>query len=314
MAIQLNDTHPAIAIAELMRVFIDELDVTWDDAWKQTVATFGYTNHTLLPEALERWPVGLFERLLPRHLEIIYEINRRFLRQVMDRMPRPGAGRADEPDRGAPTPRRMAHLAGRPGHPPVSNVAKLHTDLIEQHLLKDFYELWPERFNNKTNGVTPRRWLLACNPGLAKLITEKIGERWTTHLEHLKELEPHVADAGFRARLREVKRANKAKLAKLIHDEVGIGVDPASIFDCPDPATSQYKRQHLNALHIIHRSPRAARRPGHRHHALILAPRGAPTARWRSSYPAHPRDRLRGDAGQEEPTRSRWCSSQASTR
>ncbi len=252
VAIQLNDTHPAIAIAELMRVFMDEYDVPWDEAWKQTVATFGYTNHTLLPEALERWPVGLFERLLPRHLEIIYEVNRRFLRQVMDWMPhdQERVARMSLIEEGTERRVRMAHLAVVGSHS-VNGVAKLHTELIEQHLLKDFYDLWPERFNNKTNGVTPRRWLLACNPGLAALITEKVGPGWTTDLERLKGLEEHVGDAAFRARLREVKKDNKAKLAKLIQHEVGITVDPASIFDCQIKRLHEYKRQHLNALHIV---------------------------------------------------------------
>jgi glycogen phosphorylase len=252
VAIQLNDTHPAIAIAELMRVFMDEHDVPWDEAWKQTVATFGYTNHTLLPEALERWPVGLFERLLPRHLEIIYEINRRFLRQVMDWMPHDQGrvARMSLIEEGTERRVRMAHLAVVGSHS-VNGVAKLHTELIEQHLLKDFYDLWPERFNNKTNGVTPRRWLLACNPGLAALVTDKIGPGWTTDLERLKGLEQHVGDAGFRARLREVKRDNKATLAKIIQHEVGITVDPASIFDCQIKRLHEYKRQHLNALHIV---------------------------------------------------------------
>jgi starch phosphorylase len=205
-----------------------------------------------LPEALERWPVGLFERLLPRHLEIIYEINRRFLRQVMDWMPhdQERVARMSLIEEGTERRVRMAHLAVVGSHS-VNGVAKLHTDLIEQHLLKDFYELWPERFNNKTNGVTPRRWLLACNPGLAALITEKIGAGWTTDLERLKGLEAHVGDAGFRARLREVKRANKARLAKIIEHEVGVAVDPASIFDCQIKRLHEYKRQHLNALHIV---------------------------------------------------------------
>jgi starch phosphorylase len=252
VAIQLNDTHPAIAIAELMRVFVDEYDVTWDDAWKQTVATFGYTNHTLLPEALERWPVTLFERLLPRHLEIIYEVNRRFLRQVMDARPheQDRVARMSIIEEGTDRKVRMAHLAVVGSHS-VNGVAKLHTDLIEQHLLRDFYELWPQRFNNKTNGVTPRRWLLACNPGLAALITEKIGDGWPTHLEKLKELEPHVEDAGFRARLREVKRSNKVALAKLIKHEVDVAVDPEAIVDCQIKRLHEYKRQHLNALHIV---------------------------------------------------------------
>src|SRR6185295_5533496 len=167
---QLNDTHPAIAIAELMRVLVDEHDLGWDDAWKQTVAAFGYTNHTLLPEALERWPVSLFERLLPRHLELIYEINRRFLREVMCESPHDTdrLARMSLIEEGHERRVRMAHLAVVGSHS-INGVAKLHSDLVKGELLRDFYEHYPERFNNKTNGVTPRRWLLACNPSLSAL-------------------------------------------------------------------------------------------------------------------------------------------------
>jgi starch phosphorylase len=253
VAIQLNDTHPAIGIAELMRVLIDNEGVPWAAAWKQTVAAFGYTNHTLLPEALERWPVSIFGRLLPRHLEIIVEINRRFLRQVMDAFPQD----QDRPARLAiiedgPEPRvRMAYLAVVGSHS-VNGVAKLHSELLQTDLLRDFHELYPERFNNKTNGVTPRRWLLACNPRLAALITERTGSsKWVTHLEHLKDLEPHVADKGFLEQLRAVKRANKEALAKLIDAELGIRIDPGSLFDVQIKRLHEYKRQLLNALHII---------------------------------------------------------------
>ena len=252
VAIQLNDTHPAIGIAELMRVLVDNEGVAWSQAWKQTVAAFGYTNHTLLPEALERWPVPIFQRLLPRHLEIIYEINRRFLRQVMDAFPQDH----DKLTRmsiieDGPEPRvRMAHLAVVGSHS-VNGVAKLHSELIQTELLRDFFELYPERFNNKTNGVTPRRWLLACNPKLAALITERIGPKWVTHLEHLRELEAHIADPDFLDRLRGVKRANKEALATLIHHELDIVVDPASLYDVQIKRLHEYKRQLLNALHII---------------------------------------------------------------
>jgi starch phosphorylase len=252
VAIQLNDTHPAIGIAELMRVLVDLEGVPWTQAWKQTVATFGYTNHTLLPEALERWPVPIFQRILPRHLEIIYEINRRFLREVMDAFPQDEArlGRLSIIEEGPEQRVRMAHLAVVGSHS-VNGVAKLHTELIEGELLKDFFQLYPERFNNKTNGVTPRRWLLACNPRLAALITKRIGPRWVTHLEHLRDLEPHIADAAFLEELREVKKANKQALASLIHNELGFTVDETSLYDVQIKRLHEYKRQLLNALHII---------------------------------------------------------------
>ena len=251
-AIQLNDTHPAIAIAELMRVLIDEHGVGWDDAWKQTTGAFGYTNHTLLPEALEKWPVALFQRLLPRHLEIIHEINRRFLRRVMMAYPHDPhrLGRMSIITDGSDPQVRMAHLAVVGSHS-VNGVAKLHTELIKSQLLRDFHELWPERFNNKTNGVTPRRWIHACNPGLARAVTARIGGAWVTDLERIRELEPHVDDAAFIAELRAVKRKNKEELAKIIHREVGVTVDPSSLFDVQVKRLHEYKRQLLNALHIV---------------------------------------------------------------
>jgi starch phosphorylase len=251
VAIQLNDTHPAIAIAELMRVLVDEEDLPWDEAWKQTVACFGYTNHTLLPEALERWPVSLFERLLPRHLEIIYEINRRFLREVMTEHPQDGhVARMSLIEEGPERRVRMAHLAVVGSHS-INGVARLHSELVKQELLRDFYELYPERFNNKTNGVTPRRWILGCNPGLSALITQRIGPSWPTDLERLRELDPHAEDANFRASLRAVKRRNKEALASLIQHELGFSVDPTSLFDCQIKRLHEYKRQLLNALHIV---------------------------------------------------------------
>jgi starch phosphorylase len=286
VAIQLNDTHPAVAIAELMRVLVDEHDVSWDEAWKQTVGAFGYTNHTLLPEALERWPVALFQRLLPRHLEIIFEINRRFLREVMDAFPHDDArvARMSLIEEGPERKVRMAHLAVVGSHS-VNGVAQLHTELIKSELLADFRQLWPEKFNNKTNGVTPRRWLLACNPALAALITEKIGEGWVTQLERLQELERHVDDAEFRQRLRTVKHDNKVALAAVIRREIGLEVQPDSIFDCQIKRLHEYKRQLLNALHIValhqrvkrgeHVTPRtfvfgAKAAPGYRQAKLII--------------------------------------------
>ncbi len=252
VAIQLNDTHPAIAIAELMRVLVDEHHVTWEEAWHQTVRCFGYTNHTLLPEALERWPVALFRRQLPRHLEIIVEINRRFLREVMDAYPQ-DAGRARRlsiVEDGDHANVRMAHLAVVGAHS-VNGVAQLHSHLLRTDLMRDFSELYPERFNNKTNGVTPRRWLLACNPLLSELITQRIGEGWVTDLDRLADLEPHADDPDARARLRLVKRTNKEALAKIVKNLIGVEVDPASIFDVQIKRLHEYKRQLLNALHIV---------------------------------------------------------------
>jgi starch phosphorylase len=252
VAIQLNDTHPAIAIAELMRVLVDEYHVAWDLAWQQTVACFGYTNHTLLPEALERWPSSLFQRMLPRHFEIIQEVNRRFLREVMDAYPHDieRVRRMSLIEDGEHGSVRMAHLAVVGSHS-VNGVAKLHSHLLRTELMRDFSDLYPDRFNNKTNGVTPRRWLLECNPALSELITERIGEGWVTDLDRLAELAPHADDAEARARLRIVKRTNKEALAKIVKHLAAVDVDPASIFDVQIKRLHEYKRQLLNALHII---------------------------------------------------------------
>ena len=252
VAIQLNDTHPAVAIAELMRVLVDEQAVPWDEAWKQTTSAFGYTNHTLLPEALERWPVSLFERMLPRHLEIVYEVNRRFLRHVMDAFPYDPSrvGRMSIIAEGPERQVRMAHLAVVGSHS-VNGVAKLHSELIQSDLLRDFFELYPERFNNKTNGVTPRRWLLACNPALAQLVTEAIGDAWVKDLERLRDLEPLADDAAFLEKLRGVKAGNKERLASIIGDSLEVSVDPSSIFDVQIKRLHEYKRQLLCALHAV---------------------------------------------------------------
>ncbi len=277
VAIQLNDTHPAIAIAELMRVLVDEEHLTWEEAWKQTVGSFGYTNHTLLPEALERWPVTLFARLLPRHLEIIQEVNRRFSREVMDYFPNspevwPKMSILTD---GAEKEVRMAHLAVVGSHS-VNGVAKLHTDLIKSHLLKEFAELFPERFNNKTNGVTPRRWLLACNPELANLVTEKVGPSWVTHLEKLRELEPHIESEEFRHRIGAIKLANKERLAKTIRKALDVTIDPSSIFDCQIKRLHEYKRQHLAALHAIVLYLRAKRGEHVEPRTIIFGAKAAP--------------------------------------
>ena len=252
VAIQLNDTHPAIAIAELMRVLVDEQGFEWDGAWELGRSVFGYTNHTLLPEALERWSVDLFGRVLPRHLEVIQEIDRRFLTSVRDR---PGvdpgaAGRMSIIEEGPVRQVRMANLAVI-GSRSVNGVAALHTELLKSDLFKDFHELWPERFNNKTNGVTPRRWMLQANPELARMITEVIGPGWETDVDELRRLVPLADDAAFRRRFRDVKRANKERLAAIIQRENGITVDVDSMFDVQVKRLHEYKRQLLNVLHIV---------------------------------------------------------------
>ena len=251
-AVQLNDTHPSIAVAELMRLLLDEYGLEWDEAWDITVRTFGYTNHTLLPEALETWPLPMFGELLPRHLEIVYEINGRFLDEVRARFP------GDEArvrrmsligeERGKSV--RMAHLATVGSHA-INGVASLHTELLKSSVLRDFHELWLERFSNKTNGVTPRRFLALANPGLRQLITRAIGDRWVAHLDELRRLEPFVDDATFRADWRAVKRANKERLAEYLRRHTGVELDGGWLFDIQVKRIHEYKRQHLNALHIV---------------------------------------------------------------
>ncbi|MGV8075195.1 MAG: glycogen/starch/alpha-glucan phosphorylase [Syntrophobacteraceae bacterium] len=251
-AVQLNDTHPAVAVAELMRLLVDEEGMSWEKAWDATTKIFAYTNHTLLPEALEKWPVGLFGRLLPRHLEIIYEINRRFLDEVRERFPGDEArlARMSLIDETGERYVRMAHLACVGSHA-VNGVAELHTELLKQTVLRDFYEMMPEKFNNKTNGVTPRRFIVLSNPGLSRLITEKIGNTWVKHLDELKRLESFADDPAFREAWRAVKLGNKQRLAKLIRERTGVEVDPRSLFDIQVKRLHEYKRQHLNVLHII---------------------------------------------------------------
>src|SRR6202161_4694663 len=222
-ALQLNDTHPSIGVAELMRLLVDERDLGWDEAWDITVATFGYTNHTLLPEALETWPLERFAESLPRHLELLYEINRRFLDEVRARFP----GEEDRVRRmsligeGGGKNVRMAHLATVGSHA-INGVAALHSDLLKASVLKDFYELWPERFSNKTNGVTPRRFLALANPGLRELLDRTIGEGWLTDMQRLRGLEPFVEDAAFRHEWREVERNNESVLAKYLRTATGL--------------------------------------------------------------------------------------------
>ena len=251
-ALQLNDTHPAIAIAELMRLLVDEHAMGWDQAWKITVATCGFTNHTLLPEALEKWPLQLFARVLPRHLEIIYEINRRFLEEVKLRFPEDGSrlARMSLIDEGGQKSVRMANLACVGSHA-INGVAALHTELLQKNVLRDFYEMMPQKFSNKTNGVTPRRFMVLSNPGLSRLISGRIGEGWITDLNQLRGLEPLAEDSEFQNDWQRVKIENKKNLVDLIFDQTGISTDPKSLFDIQVKRIHEYKRQHLNVLHII---------------------------------------------------------------
>ncbi len=253
VAIQLNDTHPAIAVSELMRVLMDEKRVPWDEAWDITTKTFGYTNHTLLAEALEKWPVPLFERLLPRHLQIIYEVNQRFLRQVQIRWPfdNDRASRMSLIEEGKEKQVRMAHLAVVGSHS-VNGVAALHSNLLQRDVMPDFAEMYPEKFNNKTNGVTPRRWLLACNPRLAALITEAIGDKWVADLEQLAGLEKFADDKAFVQKFRDAKAGNKQDLVNHLRDVMWTSLDPNAVFDVQVKRLHEYKRQLLNALHIVH--------------------------------------------------------------
>jgi glycogen phosphorylase len=268
-AVQLNDTHPALAVAELMRLLVDEYLTDWETAWEITRQTFAYTNHTLLPEALEKWPLPLFGALLPRHLEIVYEINRRFLDEVQARYPEDTdrMRRLSLIDEAGERYVRMAHLACVGSHA-INGVARLHTELLGQSVLADFHDLAPEKFSNKTNGVTPRRFLAVANPGLAALITGHIGEGWVRDLAQLTRLEPLAEDAAFRAAFREVKLANKRRLADLLLARTGIAVAPASLFDVQVKRIHEYKRQHLNVLHVVTLYRRLKQNP-----ALAIAPR-----------------------------------------
>jgi len=268
-AAQLNDTHPSIAVAELMRLLVDERQLPWDDAWDITRRTLAYTNHTLLPEALETWGLPLFQSLLPRLLEIIYEINRRFLDEVRQRHAGDNArvARMSLIDERGEKLVRMAHLATIGSHA-VNGVAALHSTLLKQTVMRDFAELWPERFYNVTNGVTPRRFMLLCNPQLAQLLDETVGEDWVTDLTRLKRLEAHADDAAFQERWRRVKRSNKEALAARIRSATGIVVDSGALFDIQVKRIHEYKRQHLNALFIISLYQRLRSNP-----QLALAPR-----------------------------------------
>jgi starch phosphorylase len=251
-SVQLNDTHPAIAVAELMRLLLDKNHMEWDAAWHVTRNTFAYTNHTLLPEALEKWPIPLFQTLLPRHLEIIYEINARFLDEVRLRFPFDAnhVAQLSIIDESGPRYIRMAHLACV-GSFAINGVAELHSRLLKETVLHDFYELWPHKFQNKTNGVTPRRFVMLSNPGLTALLSETIGPEWENDLSKLRALERYADDPVFQARWSAIKRERKAALAATIARRCGVIVDPMSLYDVQVKRIHEYKRQHLNVLHIV---------------------------------------------------------------
>jgi starch phosphorylase len=251
-AIQLNDTHPSIGIPEFMRVLLDEEGIDWDQAWEITKAIFGYTNHTLLPEALEKWQTGLFGRLFPRNLQIIQEINARFLREVANRYPgdTERLNRMSIFEEGNDPHIRMAYVAIIGSHS-VNGVSALHTELLKKYLMKDFYDLYPEKFNNKTNGITQRRWLKKCNPELSDLITSRIGDKWVKNLFELKKLEKFAKDKKFQTEWRAVKKIRKEIMTKLIAEEQRLAVDSNSMFDVQVKRFHEYKRQLLNALHVI---------------------------------------------------------------
>jgi starch phosphorylase len=268
-AVQLNDTHPSIAVAELMRLLVDEHLIDWDRAWAVTERTLSYTNHTLLPEALEQWSLPLFADILPRHLEIVFELNRRFLDSVRLRHPGNEAlvQRVSLIGEGGGKTVRMAHLAALGCHR-INGVSGLHTELLKQDVLREFHDLWPDKFVSITNGVTPRRWVRLSNPALAALITESIGEDWICEPSRLTALEPLADDSAFRERWRTVKRANKQRLAAVIARQTGVSPDPGSMFDIQVKRIHEYKRQHLNVLHVIALYNRLRRDP-----SLAVPPR-----------------------------------------
>ncbi len=269
VAIQLNDTHPAVAIVELMRLFHDEQGLTWEKAWSLVTRTFAYTNHTLLPEALEKWSVPLFQKVLPRHIQIIFEINRRFMVDVEAKWPGDSGKKQilSIIEEGHTQMVRMAHLSVV-GSYSVNGVAALHTLLLKKDLFPEFDALYPGKFNNKTNGITPRRWLLACNPRLSDLITSKIGHGWERNLDKLQELAPLATDAQFQHDFMAVKHANKVDLAHIIHQQCGVVVNPSALFDVQIKRLHEYKRQHLNLLHIMALYRRLLQNP-----SLDIAPR-----------------------------------------
>jgi starch phosphorylase len=269
VAIQLNDTHPSLAVPELMRILLDVEHLGWDEAWNVTQQTLAYTNHTLLPEALEQWPLELFQLLLPRHLEIILEINRRFLDQVRARFPGDDSrvARMSLIEEGEVKHVRMAHLAILGSHS-TNGVAQIHTDLLRTHTVRDFAEMFPERFNNKTNGVTPRRWLRLASPALSRAISQAIGDDWITNLEELRRLRPLAADRDLRGAFLKSKRAAKVQFAHWLKATSGVSVDPDTIFDCQVKRIHEYKRQLLNVLRVVVLYNRLREQPG-----LDMAPR-----------------------------------------
>jgi starch phosphorylase len=279
IAVQLNDTHPSLAVPELMRLLVDGEKLDWDRAWDLTVRSLGYTNHTLMPEALEKWPVEMFERLLPRHMQIVYEINRRFLEKVAAKYPGDEAKlqRMSLIQEGGSRHVRMAYLSIVGSHS-TNGVAALHTELLKKDLLPDFYAMFPERFNNKTNGVTPRRWLLKANPGLAHLITESIGNKWITDLSELRKLAPLAEDPLFRKSFRDVKRAAKVTLADYVRAQWGMQINPDSLIDSQVKRLHEYKRQLLNALHIVIQYNRLRKNPSLDMHprTFLFAAKAAP--------------------------------------
>src|SRR5215469_15546724 len=253
VAVQMNDTHPSLCVAELMRMLIDDQHLDWDRAWEITQATLGYTNHTLLPEALEKWPISLMEHVLPRHMEIIFGINHQFLRTLSRSFP----GDMDRQRRmsiieeGPEKHVRMAHLAIIGSHA-INGVSRLHTELIKTSLVPDFAQLWPERFSNKTNGVAPRRWILKANPELAALLTRTVGESWITDLEQVREIEKKAGDASFQQEFMAIKHRNKQRLAREVFNTTAVVIDPQSMFDVQVKRIHEYKRQLLNVMRVIH--------------------------------------------------------------
>jgi starch phosphorylase len=279
IAVQLNDTHPSIAIAEMMRLLVDVNKLPWDEAWGLTTRIFSYTNHTLMPEALETWPVAMFEELLPRHLQIIYEINHRFLQQVMHQFPGDGEllERLSIVDERGERRLRMSHLAIVGSHA-VNGVAALHTELMKRTIFADFERIAPGKIINVTNGVTPRRWLNQANPGLARLISERIGQGWLTDLDQLQKLREFAGDSGFQQQFRAIKQENKARLADTIRRQLGIEVDPASMFDIQIKRIHEYKRQLLNVLHVVtlYNRIRSGSHPDVVPRTVIIAGKAAP--------------------------------------
>jgi starch phosphorylase len=279
VAIQLNDTHPAIAIVELMRLFVDEYGLGWDESWDIAVRTFAYTNHTLMPEALEKWPVSLMKNLLPRHMEIIYEINSKFLRQVSYKYPGEVERLRDMSliEEGSEPKVRMAYLAIVGSHS-VNGVSELHTKLLTNGLVKNFYDMWPEKFNNKTNGITQRRWLYTANQSLSSLITGKIGNGWVKNLMELKKLAPFADDPEFRKQWREVKLSNKKRLAQILKKWENIRLNPDSMFDVHVKRFHEYKRQTLNILHCIamYNEIKAGNKKGFVPRTMLFAGKAAP--------------------------------------